>query len=367
MYQLSMKRNLLGLTQDEMSDLVAGIGEKAFRGKQLYHEVYRRRELDFESMTELSKAFRARLAEQFTLAVPEVIRRRAASDGTVKYLFRLEDDRRVEAVFIPEEDRDTLCISSQVGCNVGCSFCMTAQMGLERNLRVEEILGQVQAIVKERELERGGYSIVFMGMGEPLQNYKNVMKAFRIMVDPLGMSLSHRKVTISTSGVVPALRKMQDEEVFPNLAISLNAPSDALRDQLMPLNRKWPLEDLMQACRDFPVEPRRRIMFEYVLLAGVNDSDQDAHALARLFKGMRPKVNLIPYNPNPGHLYRRPSDERVAQFREILVDQGVAVFMRKTRGDDIAAACGQLACMEREDGTPAARVTAAPALTARED
>jgi 23S rRNA (adenine2503-C2)-methyltransferase len=357
MYQPGMKRNLLGLDQAEIAELVESLGEKSFRGKQLYHEIYRRQELDFAEMTELSKSFRRRLQEIFVLRMPEIHRRSEALDGTVKYLFRLEDDRFVEAVFIPEEDRDTLCISSQVGCNVGCTFCMTAQMGLERNLKVDEILGQVLAVVKERQLERGGYSIVFMGMGEPLQNYKNVMKAFRLMVDPLGMTLSHRKVTISTSGVVPVLRKMHHEKVFPNLAISLNATSNTLRDELMPINQRWKLEELMQACREFPVEPRRRIMFEYVLLSGVNDSDRDAESLVRLFKGLRPKVNLIPYNPNPGLPYRRPAEERINRFREILVDHGLAVFMRKTRGDDIAAACGQLAYVEK-------RATPVPALPA---
>jgi len=330
----------------ELLQLVESIGEKPFRAKQLYHEIYRRSQLDFQDMTELSKAFRQRLADEFTLTLPEICRRSAAQDGTVKYLFRLEDNKFVEAVFIPEEDRDTLCISSQVGCNIGCKFCMTAQMGLDRNLKVPEILGQVMAVARERNLQRGSFSIVFMGMGEPLQNYKNVMKAFRLMVDPLGMTMSHRKVTVSTSGVVPALRKMHHEKIFPNIAISLNATSNTLRDDLMPLNQKWNLEELMQACREFPIEPRRRIMFEYVMLAGVNDSDADAHALLRLFCGFRPKVNLIPYNPNPGLPFRRPSEERVAQFRDILVNEGVTVFMRKTRGDDIAAACGQLAYME---------------------
>jgi 23S rRNA (adenine2503-C2)-methyltransferase len=361
MYQPGMKRNLLGLDQAEIVELVESLGEKPFRGKQLYHQIYRRQQLDFAEMTELSKFFRQRLVENFVLQTPDICRRSEASDGTVKYLFRLSDDRFIESVFIPEEDRDTLCISSQVGCNVGCTFCMTARMGLERNLKADEILGQVLAVVKERQMERGSYSIVFMGMGEPLQNYKNVMKAFRLMVDPQGMTLSHRKVTISTSGVVPVLRKMHHEKVFPNLAISLNATSNNLRDELMPLNRRWNLEELIQTCREFPLEPRRRIMFEYVLLSGINDDDRDAERLVRLFKGLRPKVNLIPYNPNPGLPYQRPSEERIRRFREILVDNGVAVFMRKTRGDDIAAACGQLAYGEKIGTNPAEALGAVPA------
>lgn len=342
------RKNLLGMSQDEIVATIERIGEKPFRGKQLYHQIYERHELDFENMTELSKAFRARLQEEFEVSVPQVVRRSEASDGTVKYLFRLDDGRHVEAVFIPETDRDTLCISSQVGCNVGCRFCMTARMGLIRNLKPAEILGQVMAIVKERGLVRGSYSIVFMGMGEPLQNYKNVMKSFRILIDPLGMSLSHRKVTISTSGLIPVLKRMQQEEVFPNLAISLNATTDETRTSIMPLNQRWNIEQLMETCRQFPIEPRRRIMFEYVMIKGITDSDDDARRLVRLLKGLHPKVNLIPYNPNPGLPYERPAEQRIVAFRQILVDNNVAVFMRRTRGDDIAAACGQLAYLEQQ-------------------
>lgn len=347
MYQPGMKkRNLLGRGEKELVALAVSLGEEPFRGRQLYQWIYQRKELDFERMAVLPKSFRRRLSEEEVAGIPRVVQRQVSADGTIKFLLQLEDGRCVESVFIPEPRRDTLCISSQVGCDVGCTFCMTAQMGFERNLTAGEILGQVLVAVRDGCLKERGFNIVFMGMGEPLYNYQNVMRAFRIMADPEGMGLSHRKITVSTSGVVPVLRKMQQEPLLPNLAVSLNATTNTVRDAVMPINRKWDLEELFQACREFPAEPRRRITFEYVLMEGVSDSDQDAHRLARLVKGMRAKVNLIPYNPNPGLPYRRPDPQRVEQFREILAGQLISAFVRKTRGDDIAAACGQLACME---------------------
>lgn len=337
------KRNVLGLGEKELLELALSLGGKPFRGKQLYRQIYQRREFEFENMTELSKPFRRRLEEGFSVQLPQLVQRQEARDGTVKFLLRLEDGRLIESVFIPEQRRQTLCISSQVGCDVGCTFCMTARMGFERNLGAGEILGQVLLAIKDAG---PAFNVVFMGMGEPLYNYQNVMKAFSIMVDPGGMALSHHKVTVSTSGVVPVLRKMRREPVLPNLAISLNATTDRLRDAVMPINRKWNLEELLEACRQFPLEPRRRITFEYVLMEGVTDSDRDAHRLAGLLRGLQAKVNLIPYNPNPGLPYRRPSPEGVERFRGILTGHLVSAFVRKTRGDDIAAACGQLACME---------------------
>lgn len=347
MYQSSMKNNhLMGLNEKELVALAASLAEKPFRGRQLYHEIYRRKQFDFSQMAELSQSFRDRLAREFVIGTPRVCRRSVSRDGTVKFLFQLGDGRFIESVYIPEERRDTLCISSQVGCDVGCTFCMTAQMGFERNLTPAEILGQVLLVIKEGCLQERGFNIVFMGMGEPLYNYRNVMKAFQIMIDPAGMALSHRKITVSTSGVVPVLRKMHAEPVLPNLAISLNATTNAVRDTIMPINQKWGLNELLQACREFPLEPRRRITFEYVLLEGATDSDQDAYRLVGLLKGMRAKVNLIPYNPNPGMPYRRPSIERVERFKEILSHHFISAFIRKTRGEDVAAACGQLAYLE---------------------
>ncbi len=337
------KQNLLGLSRDEMEALVTALGERPFRGRQLYHQIYQRKLYDFQEMTELSKSFRQRLAESFEVRLPELWKRHEATDGSVKYLFRLEDGRVVESVFIPEEGRDTLCISSQVGCNVGCAFCRTAMMGLQRNLKPHEILGQVLGAIRAGDLQENGFNLVFMGMGEPLLNYKNVMKSFQLMIDPAGMALSHRKITLSTSGVVPVLRKMMEAPVMPGLAVSLNATTDEIRNQLMPLNQKWNLGQLLATCRLFPRESRQRITFEYVLIAGLTDTDADAHRLARLLRGMKAKVNLIPYNPNPGLPYRRPAPERVVAFQRILADHHVSAFLRKTRGDDISAACGQLA------------------------
>jgi len=343
------KQNLLGLDQQQLIDVVASLEEKPFRGKQLYSQIYRRRQTRLEQMTDLSAGFRTRLAEQHRIELPSVAQRWDACDGTVKYLFQLEDNKCVETVYIPEKKRETLCISSQVGCDVGCTFCLTAQMGLERNLTPGEIVGQVLAVLAAGCIQRGAFNIVFMGMGEPLYNYKNVMKAYRLLTDRDGMDLSQRRITISTSGVVPVLQRMHSEPNLPNLAVSLNATTDRLRDELMPLNQRWKIAELLEACRRFPLEARRRITFEYVLLGGVNDSDREAEELARLLKGIRSKVNLIPYNSNPGLPYVRPDNARVEAFKAILVQAHLAAFVRRPRGDDISAACGQLAYISSEE------------------
>ncbi len=339
--------NLLGKDSQELVAVAQGMGEKAFRGKQLYHLLYRRRERSFSKMSELPAAFRASLAEQSQIDLPRLQQCSEAVDGTVKLLFRLQDSQFVETVVIPEEARTTLCISSQVGCDVGCTFCLTAQMGFTRNLKPGEILGQILTAIDSDYVPDRGFNIVFMGMGEPLYNYKHLMKAFRIMVDPQGMGLSRRRITVSTAGVVPVLERMRSEPILPNLAISLNATTDHLRNELMPLNRRWPIRVLLDCCRRFPMEPRRRITFEYVLLEGVTDSPEDARRLARLLRGIRSKVNLIPYNANPGLPYRRPPPEIVDRFRQILTNHRISAFVRKTRGRDISAACGQLAYLER--------------------
>ncbi|MBI4444674.1 MAG: 23S rRNA (adenine(2503)-C(2))-methyltransferase RlmN [Acidobacteria bacterium] len=341
-----MKKNLLGYDKCELVELALGMGEKSFRGTQLYRQIYRKKALDVEQMTDLSGEFRRRLSFQCAVKYPALVRLTKARDATVKLLFELSDNRFVETVYIPEDGRDTLCISSQVGCDVGCTFCMTAQMGFQRNLKAGEIVGQVLSAIQRGMVRERGFNIVFMGMGEPLLNYQNVMKAFRIFIDQEGMGLSHRKITVSTSGVVPVLKKMKEEEVLPNLAISLNATTNELRDQIMPINRKWNIEELLDTCREFPLDSRRRITFEYVLLAGLNDSDEDARRLTRLLRGIHSKLNLIPYNVNPGLPFRRPSEARVERFQSILLENRVSAFVRKTRGDDVAAACGQLAYRE---------------------
>ncbi|HSR69940.1 MAG TPA: 23S rRNA (adenine(2503)-C(2))-methyltransferase RlmN [Acidobacteriota bacterium] len=340
------KNHLVGLDRDQLVALAARMGQKPFRGKQLYHQIYRRKLLDFEHMTDLSKDFRGRLREECALGPLQVERRWEASDGTIKFLFRLEDGRHIESVYIPEEKRDTLCISSQVGCDVGCTFCLTAQMGFRRNLTPGEIVGQVLTLIHLGVVPDTGFNIVFMGMGEPLYNYRNVMKAFRLLIDQEGMDLSYRKITVSTAGVVPVMKRMLQEERLPKLAISLNSTTEQMRSRIMPINRKWNMAELLDVCRKLSRRADQRLTFEYVLLAGESDSDEDARRLAQLLQGMRAKVNLIPYNPNPGLPHSRPPLERVERFQRILVDRQVSAFVRKTRGDDVSAACGQLAHLE---------------------
>jgi 23S rRNA (adenine2503-C2)-methyltransferase len=337
------RKSILGFEESDFLRLAESIGEKSFRGKQLYRQIYRRKEFDFEKMTDLAVSFRDRLKEKYEVPLPEVHQEFKSSDGTVKFLFRLTDGRFIEAVYIPEEGRDTLCISSQVGCNVGCTFCMTAQMGFQRNLRAGEIVGQVLAVIRQGYLADNGFNIVFMGMGEPLYNYQNVMKSFRILTDPEGMNLSHRKITVSTSGIVPVLRKLAMEPRIPNLAISLNSTENATRDRIMPINKKWPIEKLLDACREFPLEPRRRLTFEYVLLRGETDSREDALRLSKLLRGIPAKVNVIPYNRNPGLPHQSPTPKRIEEFLNWLTENNLSAFVRKTRGDDVSAACGQLA------------------------
>ena len=341
------KKNLLGLGAAELERLALFMDEKAFRGRQLYHQIYQRRLQDFDQMSELPKNLRRSLSEKYSLTYPEVESQTASADGTVKFLLRLEDGRFIETVFIPEGKRQTLCVSSQIGCAVGCTFCMTAQMPFQRNLQPGEIVGQLLAVIGTGLLREKGFNLVFMGMGEPLYNYQNLAKAFRIMIDPAGMGLSRQKITVSTSGVVPVLKKIATEEILPNLAISLNATTNEIRDVVMPINKRWNLEELMQVCRSFPLEPRRRLTFEYVLLKDVTDSDEDARRLAKLVKGARAKVNLIPYNPGVGLGYARPAWERVKKFQQILVSHQVKTLVRRPRGDEIAAACGQLAYLKK--------------------
>jgi 23S rRNA (adenine2503-C2)-methyltransferase len=344
------KRNILGLDEQELISLSVSLGEQPFRGKQLFRQIYNRKVYRFDQMTDLAKSFRSKLEACCQIVLPEVERCSRSQDGTVKFLMRLSDGQRIETVFIPEDGRDTLCISSQVGCNIGCTFCLTAQMGFQRNLAAGEIVGQILRIIDDGLLDEKGFNIVFMGMGEPLYNYRNVMKAFRVMTAAQGMDLSYRKITISTSGVVPLLRKMAGETILPNLAISLNATLSRTRDAIMPINKTWDLSELLEVCRSFPLEPRRRITIEYVLLRQENDSAEDARRLARLLRGIPAKVNLIPYNPNPRLPHRRPTPKQVEEFQKVLQSLNVPAFVRKTRGLDVSAACGQLAYSER---TPA--------------
>jgi 23S rRNA (adenine2503-C2)-methyltransferase len=340
--------SLLGLPRTELEAFVAErFGAKPFRARQLMKWLYRRGVADFAAMTDLAQEFRTQLAEAATVAVPEIVEEQRSTDGTRKWMLRMDRVQGIEMVYIPEPDRGTLCISSQVGCAMDCSFCSTAQQGFNRNLSVAEIVGQV--FLAQRELRdsrsdgRAITNIVFMGMGEPLANYRNVVPAMRIFMDDLGYDLSRRRVTLSTSGLVPQIYKLA-EECNVALAVSLHAPDDELRNQLVPINRKHPIEELLTACWHYIEKQNgRSVTFEYVMLDGVNDQPAQARALARRLRGRPAKLNLIPFNRFPGTSYRCSSAAAMLKFRDVLNEHGVIATIRRTRGDDIDAACGQLA------------------------
>ena len=335
--------NLLGLPRAELEIFVAQrLGAKPFRARQLMKWIYRRGAADFSAMTDLAQDFRLQLSDVARIAVPEIVTEQLSGDGTRKWMLRMDEVQGIETVYIPEPDRGTLCISSQVGCAMDCSFCSTAQQGFNRNLSVCEIVGQVW--LAHRELAGARITnIVFMGMGEPLANYRNVVPAMRIFLDDLGYDLSRRRVTLSTSGLVPQIYKLA-EECNVALAVSLHAPNDELRNDLVPINRKHPIDELLAACWHYiDVQNGRSVTFEYVMLDGVNDKPEHARQLARLLKGRPAKLNLIPFNVFPGTRYRRSPPAAILKFRDILNEQGVIATIRKTRGDDIDAACGQLA------------------------
>ncbi len=335
--------DLAGLTPDELSALVVDLGGKPFQGRQLFRWIHRKGVTDFAAMTNLPAALRAELARRTVIGTPEVIRRDTSTDGTVKFLLRLGDGRQVESVFIPDTPSQTFCISTQVGCAMKCGFCLTGTMGLTRHLTAGEIAGQVRVLARELGFLDTPFNIVVMGMGEPLHNYDATMKALRLVGSEEGLHVSPRRVTLSTVGVVPGLEKLAGESYMPNLAISLHATTEEQRDRLVPINRKYSLASLMAACREFPLKKRSRITFEYVMLAGVNDTDADARRLVKLLAGLKAKVNLLPLNEAEGIPYRRPSDARVDAFASILADAHITVSVRKSRGRDIRAACGQLA------------------------
>jgi len=354
--------NLLGLPRAELETFVAArLGAKPFRARQLMKWIYRRGAADFSAMTDLSQDFRSQLSEVARIAVPEIVAEQVSCDGTRKWMLRMDEVQGIETVYIPEPDRGTLCISSQVGCAMDCSFCSTAQQGFNRNLSVAEIVGQVWLAHRELTDARAGGSddargvpgrggarsnitnIVFMGMGEPLANYRNVVPAMRTFLDDLGYDLSRRRVTLSTSGLVPQIYKLA-EECNVALAVSLHAPNDELRNELVPINRKHPISELLAACWHYiDKQNGRSVTFEYVMLDGVNDKPEHARQLAPLLRGRPAKLNLIPFNAFPGTRYRRSSAAAILKFRDILNDHGVIATIRRTRGDDIDAACGQLA------------------------
>jgi 23S rRNA (adenine2503-C2)-methyltransferase len=339
--------NLLDLDRAGLEDYFSGLGEKTFRASQVVQWIHQKGVTDFQQMSNLSQALRNHLQANTVIRTPEVVYDATSTDGTRKWLLQLEDGNRIETVYIPEDDRGTLCVSSQVGCALDCSFCSTGRRGFNRNLCTAEIISQVllatRLIDEEKKPGRKVTNVVLMGMGEPLLNFDNVVRAVRLMMDDFAYGLSKRRVTISTAGVVPAIDRLGDI-IDMRLAVSLHAADDELRDSLVPLNRKYPLKELMAACRRFidKQNARSRITFEYVLLDGVNDSDQHARALVRLVKGIPTLMNLIPFNPFAGSGYKTSPAKRVERFNRILADAGITTVVRRTRGDDIDAACGQL-------------------------
>jgi len=329
----------------DLTDLreALGPGQPGFRARQIYHAIYQEQAADLIQISTLPARMREDLAGRHPVGLPEVARRYQSVDGTLRYLLRLEDGKTVETVLMPEGERDTICISSQVGCPVDCKFCMTALMGLERSLTAGEIVGQVLLVVRENRLrkEGGRLNIVMMGQGEPLLNLPNVIKATRILLDPEGFALSPRRITVSTAGIIPKIAELGAEPVRPKLAISLNASTEEMRQELMPITRKYHLKDLIAACKAYPLRPWEKLTFEYVLLKDVNDSDADARRVAKLLANLNAKVNLIALNPGPEIPYETPDPGRVESFQQ-LVRHSLPCYVRKPRGLDIYAACGQL-------------------------
>ncbi|MFY9222086.1 MAG: 23S rRNA (adenine(2503)-C(2))-methyltransferase RlmN [Blastocatellia bacterium] len=349
----SDKKVLIGLSLLEMQQFFREIGEQPFRASQLYRAIYKHRLADFEEITEFSKPLRLKLSSQAVVVTQTIDKKFYSQDGTRRFLFKLTDNKEIESVWIPEAERATICISSQVGCPLACEFCLTAQLKLKRNLTVGEIVGQILSVLTDvygvKQPPDRQINIVLMGMGEPLLNYDNVLAAIRLMNDAEGIAISTRHITLSTAGIVPKIYDLGQEKVRPKLAISLTGATDELRDRLMPINRRYPLKELLKACQDFPLKVRERITFEYVMLAGVTDSDIDARRLVKLLSGLRAKVNLIPHNPAEELPFESSPMEKVLHFQQILIDHGLSAFIRRPRGQDIFAACGQLAAKNESE------------------
>ena len=358
-----LNSNLLGLELQELTRLTEEADEPGYRARQLFHALYVERSSSIDDISSLPQDFRSRLrSDGFTLSLPEIAQQFSSTDGTIRYLMKLADGETVETVWMPEGDegeagdgseaglanttrgwsRATICISSQVGCAVNCQFCLTALIGVKRNLTAGEIVGQVIAILRNQNVSppNDRVNLVFMGMGEPFLNFENFIKAVRLLAN--GVGIPESRMTVSTAGIVPRIYDLGTASVRPKLAISLNAPNDELRTQLMPINKKWGLEHLMTAAREFPLRNREKLTFEYVLLRNTNDSSQHARELAELVRGMKVKINLIALNPGPGVAFQTPTNETVLKFQKILTDAGVPAFIRRPRGRDIYAACGQL-------------------------
>jgi len=338
----SEKVDLKNLPPQELKQLIASFGKERYRYIQILRWLYREGVHSIDEMTNLSKKFRQELKEVSTISSLRPLRVEEARDGTKKFLFRLETGNYIESVLIYDKSRLTLCVSTQVGCALGCRFCLTGKKGWKRDLLISEILNQILAV---RETLKDGSSItniVLMGMGEPLANYDNTLRAIELMFHPEAFKFSSRRVTLSTAGLLPELERLSKEKISFRLAISLNASDEETRDSLMPVNRRYPLKKLLEVCRNFPLRPRTRITFEYVLLGGINDAPQDAKRLVKLLRGIPSKINLIPLNEAPGILFKKPSDEKVREFQDILMKGGFTAIVRASKGADISAACGQL-------------------------
>jgi 23S rRNA (adenine2503-C2)-methyltransferase len=339
---LDPRMDLAGMELADLEQALETMGHARFHARQIFRWIHKRGVADFGGMTDLGRELRAELASAFGIETPQLAGRERSSDGTTKFLLRLADGHFIESVFIPDTPANTFCLSTQVGCAMRCGFCLTGKMGILRNLTAGEISGQVRVLARELGMLQARFNVVLMGMGEPLHNYDETMKALRILADEHGLAVGPRRVTLSTVGVLPALERLATEPLMPNLAISLHATTEEQRDLLVPINRKYGLQELLDACRRFPIKRRARITFEYVMLKDVNDTDEDARRLARLLNGIKSKVNLLPLNEAAGIPYERPSDARVNGFARTLAERGVAVSVRKSRGRDIRAACGQL-------------------------
>lgn len=348
----TIKTAITGLTLTELTRQIAELGKEAYRAKQIFQWLYQKNALSFEEMTNLSKPLREFLAKNYYIPRPQLTTQQdSPEDKSRKFLFSMSDQKTVETVLIPGKDRLTQCVSSQVGCAMACDFCNTGDMGLMRNLKTHEIVDQILEALRLCNFDQQGLfghklsNIVFMGMGEPFHNYDAVVDAIEILTSDFGLGLSHRKITVSTSGIVPKIIEFGFRSKG-NLAISLNATTDELRDKIMPVNKRWPLKDLLEACRNYPLRPNRRITFEYVLLDGLNNSMDDAKRILKLLQGIPSKVNLIPYNPHPASPYKRPALESCYKFQKYLLDRGLHTTIRISKGKDILAACGQLRSQE---------------------
>jgi 23S rRNA (adenine2503-C2)-methyltransferase len=339
----------------ELEAHFTAIGLPRFHGRQIFQWVHRRGVTDIAEMTDLGRELRQTLPAQLSIRTPAVVKVERSTDGTAKFLLALADGHLIESVFIPDTPSQTFCLSTQVGCAMKCAFCLTGRMGIIRNLTAGEIVGQVRVLLRELDMLGQRFNIVLMGMGEPLHNYDATMKALRILADRQGLAVTSRRITLSTVGVLPALERLASEPFMPNLAISLHSTTEDQRDRLVPINRKYGLQDLLDACRRFPLKRRNRITFEYVLLDQVNDTPEDARRLVKLLHGIKAKVNLLPLNAAPGIPFERPSDDRVNRFAAILANHQVTVSVRRSRGRDIRAACGQLITESRRSA-PAQRL-----------